>query len=91
MNPLKKKKNKKNKIENRRLNNIFCIVCLSGLAAGFGDGHPVQSHSAGEYGRRAARKVARLPPSGTLRQSLSHQRLRQRTRSLPGQFHQQPR
>ena len=67
------------------------VLAIKGLAAGLGDGHPVQSHSAGEHGRRAAGKIARLPPSGPLRQSLSHKRVRQGTGPLPGQLHQQPR
>lgn len=61
------------------------------MASGPGDGDPVQSHSAGEHGRRAAGEVARVPAPGPLRQSLPHQRLRQGVGPLPGQLHQQPR
>ena len=65
--------------------------CVSGMASGFGHGHLIQSHSVGEHGRWATRKVSRMPSPRPLRQSLSYKRLSQRVGSLPGQLYQQPR
>ena len=64
---------------------------VAGLAAGPGDGDPVQSHPAGEHGRRAAGEVTRVRAPRALRQPLPHQRVGPRARPVPGQLYQQPR
>ena len=63
---------------------------ILGLASGPGPGDPVQGRTPGEHRRREARKVSRLPSSGTLCQPLPHQCLSQGAGPLSSQLRQFP-
>lgn len=64
---------------------------FKGLAVGSGDGDPLQGNSPWVNWRRATWKDGWMRPARSLRQSLSHQCLRPRTRSLPRQLYYESR
>ena len=63
-------------------------MILTGLATRSCPSDLVQGGSSGEHRRREARKVSRLPSSGTLCQPLPHQCLSQGAGPLPSKLRQ---
>lgn len=68
---------------------LTAVILVLGVAIRFSDGYIVQSDTPREYGRWAFRETPRVHPAGAVREPLPHQRVSERTRPVPGEFHQQ--